>query len=508
MRTAIRFAGLVAVLVLLTGCASAKLRLDLAIYKEDPRAGALLSPEQVDAMIKDLDTIVADASVYADSRKTLGATVVDVIADFSTLRQQVREGAKFDPEKAQEDQKLFRDYVPAFDQAIDARLAAVNARTAEAKKALAQYRRLLQPTEQLAKTESTAANAKKGEAAPLSLQKQNEIRAAQLTAHSAIELVVVAVQQLTGNLGTDLEQVIRDDRQAWAGVMKPEAFDSPEVKKRVEQLAVKLRGLQTTITDIEARGNKIGKGVEERFAGTLAALDPDKPAGLSKTVEAIATAVTAIPDSLQFSNGGTQAISDITRRTALLSSQIERLQNPADPVWRIVTDPANAAKWNESFSKTYFYAEGNTSVTIVRDSPMDFRIQQGANNPAALVQAQLQVSRAIGSAALTVAGAAAGVNLAAFGQQAQAPETQKEPAESDAEKLARRRATVQEERALRAGAVRGLVISLRNFRGQLSDPNLGNTVGAAKPITDNIVDMLRGYQKVFQTDSGSQASKP
>ena len=228
----------------------------------------------------------------------------------------------------------------------------------------------------------------------------------------------------------------------------------------------------------------------------------NQPSTLNQTVNEIASALTAIPDSIQFSDDGRQAIADITRRSVLLASQIERLQNPADPVWRIVTDPVNAGKWNESFSRTYFYAEGKTSVVVVRDSPMDFRVQQGANNPAALVQAQLRVSRAIGNAALAVAGAATGVNLAAFAPQAQTigEDGKLERAESDAEKLAQRQATVSQQRAFRAATVRGLEISLRNFRVQLSDPNVGNRPADAKAIIDNMVNVLRGYQKVFQAD--------
>jgi hypothetical protein len=95
----------------------------------------------------------------------------------------------------------------------------------------------------------------------------------------------------------------------------------------------------------------------------------------------------------------------------LLNSQLDRLQIASSPVWRIVTDPKNNKKWNTEFSETYFYAEGNAGVVVVRDSPIKYRMQEASNNPAALVQAQLQVSRAVADAAIQMAGAATGVPL-------------------------------------------------------------------------------------------------
>jgi hypothetical protein len=94
-----------------------------------------------------------------------------------------------------------------------------------------------------------------------------------------------------------------------------------------------------------------------------------------------------------------------------LTSQIDRIQDAADPAWREVTSKVNEDKWKTEFSETYFRGDGSSSVVIVRDTPISYRIQRGKNNPAALVKAQLGISRAIGNAALTIAGATTGINL-------------------------------------------------------------------------------------------------
>ncbi|MEI8631514.1 hypothetical protein P4S72_04080 [Vibrio sp. PP-XX7] len=88
----------------------------------------------------------------------------------------------------------------------------------------------------------------------------------------------------------------------------------------------------------------------------------------------------------------------------LLNSQLARLQNAGSPIWRVVADPVNEKRWNTKFSETYFKAEGEAGVVVVRDSPIQYRVQQAHNNPAALVEAQLQISRAVANTAIQIAG--------------------------------------------------------------------------------------------------------
>ena len=74
-------------------------------------------------------------------------------------------------------------------------------------------------------------------------------------------------------------------------------------------------------------------------------------------------------------------------------------------------DPENDKNWGTLFARTKFRAEGKSDVIVVRDRPGHYRVQRGVNNPAALIQGQLEISRSVASAATAVLGAISGVNV-------------------------------------------------------------------------------------------------
>ena len=111
------------------------------------------------------------------------------------------------------------------------------------------------------------------------------------------------------------------------------------------------------------------------------ALDAPKQGDIKKSVDAIAKVATDVPSSLGIGDRGATALNQLVQSTNLLYSQVDRLQDPADPIWRIVTDPENEAKWNTQFSESYFYAQGNSSIVVVRDTPMSFRVQRAPTTP-------------------------------------------------------------------------------------------------------------------------------
>lgn len=97
--------------------------------------------------------------------------------------------------------------------------------------------------------------------------------------------------------------------------------------------------------------------------------------------------------------------------TSVFYNVLDRLQDPGNPVWRILTSSYNKDNWNEKVAHSYFKAQGNSSVVVVRDSPLKFRIQQGKNDPAALIESQLAISRSIASATFSVLAATQGLSL-------------------------------------------------------------------------------------------------
>jgi hypothetical protein len=133
-------------------------------------------------------------------------------------------------------------------------------------------------------------------------------------------------------------------------------------------------------------------------------------------------------------------------------------------------DAEGKGLWNPVFSKTEFYAEGNTSVVVARDRSGRFRVQLAKNDPRVLIESQLRISQAIGSglaevlAAATGAGGIAsllpGVNSTGTGDTGTVPQTSiaSESVALDAAAAARRTAIdglVDQLDAI-GGTVRGL----------------------------------------------------
>ena len=150
-------------------------------------------------------------------------------------------------------------------------------------------------------------------------------------------------------------------------------------------------------------------------------------------------------------------------------NDITRIQNPADPAWRVVTSPKNAGNWHRHFTTNVFYAEGNSSVIVVRDSPIHFRIQRGNNNPTALVQSQLEISRSIADAAISVASTATGVPIPKPKAGAGTPDPANDsetPSATDSSVA--RKAAADETARVEAIAIRAFKAKLRSLREQLS----------------------------------------
>lgn len=96
-----------------------------------------------------------------------------------------------------------------------------------------------------------------------------------------------------------------------------------------------------------------------------------------------------------------------------LNSLVDRVQNPADPALRILADDPDDPNWKTVFAKTSYLAEGNSSVALIRERPGHFVVKHASNNPRALIQGQMQITRAVATTAVKFAGAVAGVPLPA-----------------------------------------------------------------------------------------------
>jgi hypothetical protein len=188
---------------------------------------------------------------------------------------------------------------------------------------------------------------------------------------------------------------------------------------------------------------------------------------------------------------------------SMLTSQLERLQNPGSPVWRIVTDPENEKNWNTEFSRTYFYSEGNSGVVVVRDSPMDYRVQEGANNPAALVQAQLQVARAVADAAIQIAGASTGVPLVGATLNNQTiSKADKIKYDEETESLVQKKAELEARIERRALSILSMTANLQSTLKQIKDlnPSIPAEKTKIENLRDDLVTSLKSQKSYFSAD--------
>ena len=204
----------------------------------------------------------------------------------------------------------------------------------------------------------------------------------------------------------------------------------------------------------------------------------------------------------------TQMIEDIskerglqveTRNIALtqefLNSQIDRIQSLGDPILREITDPNNERNW-ETLQSTEFYAEGNTSVIIVRERPGHYMQKQAVNNPSTLIKSQLNISRSVASGALEV--------LSAFGGVAGIPipqipseETEGTSTPNDAQPneiaMEAQKTNLDAEIHRRRNARIGLKEEIKSLKAQVNeDPG---RPGDGKLVSDSILEKVKAILK-------------
>lgn len=104
-------------------------------------------------------------------------------------------------------------------------------------------------------------------------------------------------------------------------------------------------------------------------------------------------------------------LTTLLRQSNLMTTLLFRLQDPADPLWREVTNEDNEPNWVVLKKKTEASAWGKTDITMVQDTPMLHRVQKIHGDPSQMMASQLLVSRAVGNAAIKIAQSASGINL-------------------------------------------------------------------------------------------------
>ena len=188
--------------------------------------------------------------------------------------------------------------------------------------------------------------------------------------------------------------------------------------------------------------------------------------------------------------------------TSGLYDLIDRLQDVGDPIWRTVTDPLNEHHWNKKVGKTFVQAQGDTSMVIVRDTPLHFRVHHVENDPTSLIVAQLEVARAVGDAAMTIAGVRMGGSATATTPNTDNVDFNFSVVSAGSE-LEKNKQVIEQKRK----ALVGMIAHLRAFQKDL-DKLKNDTPGnkqkqkeyeaALSNIRNQIIGVLSGYKAHFE----------
>lgn len=458
------------VLLATGGCASTRLTVNLDLYRDDARGILVdLTPARIAQLTVALSAAETDVDQLAKDRIDLAMAMTDTYEAVRKLLAAAR-GQVYDPNSRAV--ATAREYLGAYRAEVDRQRQETHAKLQAARQRLDDYVRLQQAG-------------------------AGSLQTPEAQALQAIGDASRALAKMGGPLGTDFEKSLVE---LWPVVIRSvsadnlKALESADTLTSLEEFRGQVANLGQQLERLRLRGRRVPLEVTRTLAGALKDAQPD-PGRLKASIDQVARAMTAVPASLGLDDRGAAALHDLVLSSTLLSSQIDRLQDPADPVWRAITAPESESRWNTTFAETYFYSEGNNSVVIVRDTPFSFRVQRGTNNPAALVQGQLQISRAVANAAIAVAGAAAGVPVPKLpGAGGAAPAANADDGGTEAEALAKRKATVERQAALRAAVVAGLRRQLGPLRAQLDRTDAGN-----RAAVDAILSQMRSVLEAHET---------
>ena len=516
-------------LVLSAGCASNKIVLSLDLYREEVTVPP--TQAQLSGYLRDLETVSDDALALAEDRKELAREMANVYFALLETVATARRGAatRPSPRILAAGEEFLRDY----EDKVDAKAEEVRQLAAEAAGAVRAYSRQRErdATSSADKRDPRPATQP---AEPLSLAQMNQ----------KLQAVATAAEELSGDLGTDFEAWLIDNWNEITRSARTDVLAKLSDEKTAKEAAPALRAVQGAAAGLRAKLQKLearGRLVATRATAQLDAARRPREARDARAMVTNARTVFAAALS------GAKAVQtpglkpDSARATQRLESvaDLERLQDPADPVWRTLADPVNEEKWTKQFTRTFFYAEGNSSTVIVRDAVNSFRVQNGRNNPAALIKGQLEISRAVANAAIEVAGAASGIPVGSLTKiptrkPKTGPETPSDtapgetPADEDAsdddsgtddtastgtsaEDLARRQATVERQRDVRRQALRNLERSLGSLRGEfaaLPDKEEDADKKRRQALLGRLQSTLKAHQAIFAAPPAEDEEAP
>jgi hypothetical protein len=465
------FVGIPLLAAVLAGCASANLTLHLDLYAEDPLVNLVeLTSTRIAELDRSLKELAHEMDSFAEDRQKLADEIFGVYV--ASVGMYV---AAVEDRRLEESELLKDPSIMALKQLVDTHKKLITDLADDSRiKIKAAQDALDRYVQELSQAGSGAGTAPR--------------MATQVQLLRVINDATRAVARLAGPLDTKFEQNVVSD---WAGFAK--TLTASKKLKAIPQkdllaLRAHIVNLASTVKTMRERGQNIPVTAVTALEEAFKDVKPE-PGYLKQSFDKLILATTQVSESL----APPDALGALVRATGVVFNLVDRLQDPADPVWRTVSRPENQDKWRNAFTETYFYAEGNTSVVVVRDTPFSFRVLKATNNPTALVRGQLQISRAIADAAIAVAGAAAGApGIKLPTKDSQPPDSGTDGAK--AQEVAAKKAKLERQAAVRAETIRSLRRQLVVLRAQLERAD-ATGVGA---VLQQVQSLLKAHDTLLE----------
>lgn len=490
----------------LSGCASATLTIKVDIYDEDPRVEPPMSPAEAERMLADLQNLESAATreralqiklaegSYAtfaaawgqadgdpEVTKTLKAKKLAYVNAFGTPAKEFEDALTFVRDSIE-------DYTAKYSEAYEVAAKKVLGRRCKDARGCPTETGEGQSRTNLANSQRKTASENRGDdeiirKLPRSLiNKENKIRR-RLTEVVGAYWAQRDIQPAFFVNWLELENLL-----STRYVIATSSAAGTNEAKVIEQITIRTR---SQITGLQREIDRFSG--TDTAAGTMVAI-PGRPSDLFGSTVAIGIELESLRNDLPNNATSLTALSGLVRRSSRFLELIDRLQDPSDPVWRIISDPLNKGHWNKQFTKTYFHGEGNTGVVVVRDNPMHFRIQSGTNDPAVLIQGQLDVARTVATAALSVAGAATGMPTQPLQSGSGSPSGSSEGGAGNADAFQKRKASADEKARIRQRTLASLQRYLNGAAVSLSATEDAEAIEAQR---NRLISVLKGHRTLL-----------
>lgn len=401
--------------LMLGGCAQSKLHVQVDVYRDDPLAQALADPERLANIRTGLKRVPEVAVEVVTARKAIADSQLNIYLDYLALMEAINYPDNKADRGKLKNANSFKGLTvnkQAFFGYLDSQIVHLRKTSVKAQKAL----------EEFAEVSKITVGDQSYDPAKFFTASDNldsQLDAVDVIFKSILPMPAIedseepgkhyefAMQQSFEQVAIKIQSILVDPKKI--GDFQS-SIEKPTVKEELSNLKKTMDELDKKVKPMREAGVFIPNHSKAAAGALGKAIAGGKAVEIGSAMTEAIRAAQATSPTPGYSSEGQLIIRTLAGSTDFFTSQVDRMQDPADPAWRILSAPSNQHKWHTDFSKTEYYAEGDAEVVVVRDSVGHFRVQRGKNNPTATILSQAKITRSIASGTLDVLAAAAGVS--------------------------------------------------------------------------------------------------